>query len=130
MVNPHSCNVQRHQFQVPQFILDSLIMSGHGAEASIIVTQPRRISAVSVAARVSSERIDDGSVGYTVRGETKHSQTTKLLFCTTGVVLRRLGSGDGLKDVTHIVVDEVYDNLSTMQRMTLIAHRFTNVLWM
>ncbi|KAG1828430.1 P-loop containing nucleoside triphosphate hydrolase protein [Suillus variegatus] len=33
----------------------------------------------------------------------------KLLFCTTGVVLRRLGSGDGLKDVTHIVVDEVHE---------------------
>lgn len=95
--------------QLPQFILDSLIMSGHGAEASIIVTQPRRISAVSVAARVSSERIDDGSVGYAIRGETKHSQETKLLFCTTGVVLRRLGSGDGLKDVTHIVVDEVHE---------------------
>ncbi|KAG1757846.1 P-loop containing nucleoside triphosphate hydrolase protein [Suillus lakei] len=95
--------------QLPQFILDSLIMSGHGAEASIIITQPRRISAISVAARVSSERIDDGSVGYAIRGETKHSQTTKLLFCTTGVVLRRLGSGDGLKDVTHIVVDEVHE---------------------
>lgn len=105
-------------------------MSGHGAEASIIVTQPRRISAVSVAARVSSERIDDGSVGYTVRGETKHSQATKLLFCTTGVVLRRLGSGDQLKDVTHVVVDEVHDNLDTMQRTALIVHRFTNALSM
>lgn len=95
--------------QLPQFILDSLILSGHGAEASIIITQPRRISAVSVAARVSAERIDDGSVGYAIRGETKQNQATKLLFCTTGVVLRRLGSGDGLKDVTHIVVDEVHE---------------------
>jgi len=32
---------------------------------------------------------------------------TKLLFCTTGVVLRRLGSGDKLAGVTHVVVDEV-----------------------
>ncbi|KAG1766414.1 P-loop containing nucleoside triphosphate hydrolase protein [Suillus occidentalis] len=95
--------------QLPQFILDSLILSGHGAEASIVITQPRRISAVSVAARVSAERIDDGSVGYAIRGETKQNQATKLLFCTTGVVLRRLGSGDGLKDVTHIVVDEVHE---------------------
>lgn len=107
-----------------------MIISGHGAEASIVVTQPRRISAVSVAARVSSERIDDGSVGYTVRGDTKHSKATKLLFCTTGVVLRRLGSGDDLKEVTHIVVDEVHDNLDTKRRTNLIAHRFTNVLSM
>ena len=105
-------------------------MSGHGTEASIIVTQPRRVSALSVAARVSSERIDDGSVGYAVRGDTKHSQATKLLFCTTGVVLRRLGSGDQLKNVTHIVVDEVHENLDLMQHIILIAHRFTNALSM
>jgi ATP-dependent RNA helicase DHX57 len=92
---------------VPQFILDSLILSGRGSEASIIITQPRRISAISVAARVSAERDDDGSVGYAIRGESKQDRRTKLLFCTTGVVLRRLGSGDTLHGVSHIVVDEV-----------------------
>ncbi|KAJ6503274.1 P-loop containing nucleoside triphosphate hydrolase protein [Mycena vitilis] len=95
--------------QLPQFILDSLIMSNAGSTASIIVTQPRRLSAISVAARVSSERIEDGSVGYAIRGESKQSKNTKLLFCTTGVVLRRLGSGDTLENVSHIVVDEVHE---------------------
>ncbi|KAF9469778.1 P-loop containing nucleoside triphosphate hydrolase protein [Collybia nuda] len=95
--------------QLPQFILDSLILSGRGSEVSILVTQPRRISAISVAARVSSERLDDGSVGYAIRGESKRGQETKLLFCTTGVVLRRLGSGDTLQDISHIVVDEVHE---------------------
>ena len=32
---------------------------------------------------------------------------TKLLFCTTGVILRRLSSGDDLGGVTQVVVDEV-----------------------
>lgn len=94
-------------FTVPQLILDSLIMSNRGAAASIVITQPRRLSAISVAARVSQERLDDGSVGYAIRGETKLSKKTKLLFCTTGVVLRRLSDGDGLQDVTHVIVDEV-----------------------
>ncbi|KAJ7878638.1 P-loop containing nucleoside triphosphate hydrolase protein [Mycena leptocephala] len=94
---------------VPQFILDSLIMSNSGSAASIIVTQPRRLSAISVAARVSAERIEDGSVGYAIRGESKQGKNTKLLFCTTGVVLRRLGSGDTLENVSHIVVDEVHE---------------------
>ncbi|KAH0838102.1 P-loop containing nucleoside triphosphate hydrolase protein [Lanmaoa asiatica] len=94
---------------LPQFILDSLIQSGHGAKASIIVTQPRRISAISVAARVSRERADDGSVGYAIRGESKQDKRTKLLFCTTGVLLRRLGSGDKLENITHVVVDEVHE---------------------
>lgn len=92
---------------MPQFILDDLIHTGCGAKASIIITQPRRISAISVATRVSGERADDGSVGYAIRGEAKQGRRTKLLFCTTGVMLRRLGAGDKLENVTHVVVDEV-----------------------
>ena len=92
---------------MPQFILDSLILSDRGSQTFIIVTQPRRISAVSVATRVSQERLEDGSVGYAIRGESKHNENTKLLFCTTGVVLRRLSTGDNLEQVSHIVVDEV-----------------------
>jgi ATP-dependent RNA helicase DHX57 len=92
---------------VPQFILDSLIESGQGSSASIVVTQPRRLAAAGVASRVSSERLEDGSVGYAIRGETNVSRRTKLLFCTTGVVLRRLSSGDDMQEVTHVIVDEV-----------------------
>lgn len=92
---------------MPQFILDNLIQAGLGSKASIIVTQPRRISATSVATRVSGERADDGSVGYAIRGEAKQDKRTKLLFCTTGVLLRRLGSGDKLENITHVVIDEV-----------------------
>jgi ATP-dependent RNA helicase DHX57 len=72
-----------------------------------VVTQPRRVAATSVAARVSAERLDDGSVGYAIRGESKQSKFTKLLFCTTGVVLRRMSMGDALSDITHVIVDEV-----------------------
>ncbi|KAG7452226.1 P-loop containing nucleoside triphosphate hydrolase protein [Guyanagaster necrorhizus] len=95
--------------QLPQFVLDSLIDSNRGKTASIVITQPRRISAIGVASRVSNERLDDGSVGYAIRGESTRTQETKLLFCTTGVVLRRLSSGDKLKDVSHIIVDEVHE---------------------
>lgn len=96
--------------QVPQFILDSLIQEGHGATTQILITQPRRVAAMSVASRVSVERAEDGSVGYAVRGESKMSRRTKLLFCTTGVALRRLGlGGDGLEGLTHIIVDEVHE---------------------
>lgn len=42
--------------QIPQFILESQIDSGHGALCNIICTQPRRISAMSVSERVASER--------------------------------------------------------------------------
>lgn len=31
------------------------------------------------------------------------------MFCTNGVLLRMLTSGDGLEGVTHIVVDEIHE---------------------
>ncbi|KAH8992445.1 P-loop containing nucleoside triphosphate hydrolase protein [Lactarius akahatsu] len=95
--------------QLPQFILDSLIQAGKGSGANILVTQPRRISAISVAARVHAERLNDGSVGYVIRGENKMTEKTKLLFCTTGILLRRFSSGDDFSDVTHVIVDEVHE---------------------
>lgn len=101
--------------QVPQFLLDEAIASGHGGEISIICTQPRRLAAIGVAGRVADERCErvGGVVGYQIRGETRKSADTRLLFCTTGVLLRRLQeclpSGSGLAGVTHIVVDEVHE---------------------
>ncbi|KAI0368891.1 P-loop containing nucleoside triphosphate hydrolase protein [Pilatotrama ljubarskyi] len=122
--------------QLPQFVLDDLILAGHGSKASIIVTQPRRLSALGVAARVSAERLDDDSVGYAIRGESKQGPRTKILFCTTGVVLRRLGSGDKLDDVTHVIVDEVHersvdgDFLLLELRELLKTHRKLKVILM
>ncbi|CCA73631.1 related to helicases [Serendipita indica DSM 11827] len=94
---------------VPQFILDEEIESKRGSSASIIITQPRRVSVLGVSSRVSTERTDDGSVGYAIRGESRVRPSTKLLFCTTGVLLRRLAGGDDLENVTHVVVDEVHE---------------------
>lgn len=88
-------------------MLDSEIESNNGSSASIIITQPRRVSVLGVSSRVSAERADDGSVGYSIRGESHTKATTKLLFCTTGILLRRLSGGDTLGDVTHVIVDEV-----------------------
>ena len=94
--------------QVPQFILDS---PSFGPSANIIVTQPRRISAISLAERVASERVESvgATVGYNVRLESASSASTRLLFVTTGVLLRRLIGDPTLADVTHVVLDEVHE---------------------
>lgn len=42
--------------QLPQYILESEIEAARGAVCSIICTQPRRISAMSVSERVAAER--------------------------------------------------------------------------
>ncbi|EFH64483.1 helicase domain-containing protein [Arabidopsis lyrata subsp. lyrata] len=98
--------------QVPQFILDDMIDSGHGGYCNIICTQPR---AISVAQRVADERcepppgFDDSLVAYQVRHQNARSDKTRLLFCTTGILLRKLVGDKTLKDVTHIIVDEVHE---------------------
>ena len=42
--------------QVSQYILEDRIKNGNGSMTNILVTQPRRISAISVANRVAEER--------------------------------------------------------------------------
>lgn len=106
--------------QSVQFVLDDMIKRGLGGVANIICTQPRRISALGLADRVSDERCSSvgDEVGYVIRGESKVKQgATKITFVTTGVLLRRIQSGgdaDGnvassLADVSHVVVDEVHE---------------------
>lgn len=96
--------------QVCQFILDDYIASGQGAYCSIVVTQPRRISAVSVADRVAVERCEalGQSVGYSVRFESCLPRPyASIMFCTVGVLLRKLEGG--LRGVSHVIVDEIHE---------------------
>ncbi|KAJ5098147.1 hypothetical protein N7532_005148 [Penicillium argentinense] len=106
--------------QSVQFVLDDMIKRGLGGAANIVCTQPRRISALGLADRVSDERCSTvgDEVGYVIRGESKAKQgATRITFVTTGVLLRRIQSGgdaDGnvtssLSDVSHVVVDEVHE---------------------
>ena len=44
--------------QVPQFLLEEAVEAGTGGATNIIVTQPRRISAISLAERVAAERAE------------------------------------------------------------------------
>jgi len=95
--------------QVAQFIVERA--AEEETPCSVICTQPRRISALSVAERVADERGETlgGTVGYAVRLERKASAKTHLLFCTTGILLRRLESDADLEGTTHVVVDEVHE---------------------
>ncbi|XP_046735180.1 dosage compensation regulator isoform X1 [Diprion similis] len=96
--------------QVCQFILDDYISSGQGAYCSIAITQPRRISAVSVADRVAVERCEPigQAVGYSVRFESCLPRPyASMMFCTVGVLLRKLEGG--LRGVSHVIVDEIHE---------------------
>ena len=92
--------------QLPAYLLDKL---KSGEECSVLVTQPRRIAAVSLAERVSQELGSKcGSlVGYQVRGTSRLSNDTRLTYATEGIVLRKLVHG-GLENYTHLILDEAH----------------------
>jgi len=48
-------------------------------------------------------------VGYKVRLEGVKGRDTRLLFCTTGILLRRLLVDRNLRGVTHVIVDEIHE---------------------
>ncbi|XP_028273595.1 ATP-dependent RNA helicase DHX29 [Parambassis ranga] len=103
--------------QIPQFLLEELLTGGQMAQpCNIVVTQPRRISAMSLACRVTQELgCEDGPgsksslCGYQIRMENQSGDWTRLLYCTTGVLLRKLQHDRHLSSLTHIIVDEVHE---------------------
>lgn len=101
--------------QIAQFILEDYVASGQGAWCNVAVTQPRRISAVSVAERIAYERNETlgESVGYSVRFESVLPRPYgSILFCTVGVLLRKLEGG--LRGVSHVIVDEIHERVSLL----------------
>ncbi|XP_020528409.1 DExH-box ATP-dependent RNA helicase DExH6 isoform X1 [Amborella trichopoda] len=111
--------------QVPQFLLDH--MWGKGETCKIVCSQPRRISAISVAERIASERGENvgESVGYKIRLESSGGKHSSIMFCTNGVLLRLLVGRGALEasktggeckakkagglELTHIIVDEIHE---------------------
>nr|CAD7423822.1 unnamed protein product [Timema monikensis] len=99
--------------QVAQFILDDYILRGEGSTCHVVCTQPRRISATSVAERVASERDEvcgADSTGYQIRLEAKICRKKgSILFCTTGILLQWMRSDPALREVSHLVLDEIHE---------------------
>lgn len=90
-----------------------MIKNDLGHDANIICTQPRRIAAITVAERVSYERCESTSagdtIGYQIRLHSKCGPNTKILHCTTGVLLRKILDPVYLNTVSHVVMDEVHE---------------------
>ena len=91
--------------QIPQFLLES------DRACRVVVAQPRRLAAVGVATRVADEMaLPIGEeVGYMVRGDSKAGARTRLVFCTYGVLLRRLQADPLLQGIDYVVLDEVHE---------------------
>ncbi len=93
--------------QVPQMLLDA----GLAGDKRIIVLQPRRVAARTVAARVAWERnVKLGAeVGYQIRFDDQTSLGTRICFITEGILLRWLQDDRTLADIGIILFDEFHE---------------------
>lgn len=95
--------------ELPQYLLEAGWAAGG---RQIAVTQPRRLSAVSVAARVAAEvgcPLGD-EVGYTIRFEDlSHSTRTRIRYCTDGMLFRECMRDPLLSRYSVIMVDEAHE---------------------
>ncbi len=69
-----------------------------------------------------------GLVGFQVRFNSKYNKNTRILFCTTGLLLRRLQNPDFIQTITHIVVDEVHERqIETDLLLSLLKDQYKSI---
>ncbi len=93
--------------QIPQYLAEV----GYTKLGRVGITQPRRVAAMSVAARVAAER---GSklgheVGYSIRFEDCSSPETKIKYMTDGMLLKEFLAEPDLASYSVIMIDEAHE---------------------
>lgn len=113
------------------------LIEGAESHVKVLCAQPRRVAAVSLTHRVSYllGDCDVGvKVGYKIRGDSRESESSKIVYATTGYLRTLLACNrDYLRTITHIVLDEVHertmdsDFLSLMVKVLLTQERFSDI---
>nr|CAH8830671.1 unnamed protein product [Trichobilharzia regenti] len=94
--------------QIPQYLYEAGYCNGG---KRIGCTQPRRVAAMSVAARVSQEmsvRLG-GEVGYSIRFEDCTSERTIIKYMTDGMLLREFLTEPDLGAYSVMMIDEAHE---------------------
>jgi pre-mRNA-splicing factor ATP-dependent RNA helicase DHX16 len=94
--------------QIPQYLHEAGYTKGG---MKIGCTQPRRVAAMSVAARVAEEMgVKVGNeVGYAIRFEDATSEKTILKYMTDGMLLRELLTEPDLGQYAALMIDEAHE---------------------
>ncbi|KAH0790619.1 putative ATP-dependent RNA helicase DHX35 [Histomonas meleagridis] len=103
--------------QVPQFLVDS----EEFRNVNIAITQPRRVSACSLARRVAFERHGKvgREVGYNVRFDNMSNPKTHIKYLTDGMLLREILLDSELSNYSIVILDEIHER--TVQTDLLIG---------
>lgn len=93
--------------QLTQYLAED----GFANQGIIGCTQPRRVAAMSVAARVADEvgcRVGE-EVGYTIRFEDKTNDSTRIKYMTDGIMQREILLDPELNRYSVIMLDEAHE---------------------
>jgi DEAD/DEAH box helicase len=88
-------------------VLSNLFSSKH----QVVITQPRRVAAITVARRIMLEMGAESSslVGYSVRFEDTCTPSTRIKLATDGMLLREAQIDPALSRYSVIVLDEAHE---------------------
>ncbi|MFM2163800.1 MAG: ATP-dependent helicase HrpB [Planctomycetota bacterium] len=92
--------------QLPKFLLDLPVVRG-----DIVVLEPRRLAARTLAMRVAAELGDEcgGLVGFETRHDRRVSERTRIRFVTDGLFVRQMQRDPGLSRVGAVILDEFHE---------------------
>jgi ATP-dependent helicase HrpB len=110
---------------VPAAVLDDLPV-----DKTVILIQPRRLAARSVARRIAQLRgvVLGGEVGYRVRFDASAGHDTRLTVVTTGILLRRLLDDVVIDEVGAVVLDEFHERTIEMDLVLGLLTRIRQTL--
>jgi ATP-dependent helicase HrpB len=84
---------------------------GAAGPGRVLVAEPRRLAARAAARRMATllgEPVG-GTVGYSVRGDSRTSAVTRIEVVTSGLLLRRLAADPELAGVSSVLLDECHE---------------------
>lgn len=108
--------------QIPQFLYEN----GFASDKMIALTQPRRLSAVSIAGRINYEANED-IAGYKIKYENNIKAHTKIKVVTEGVLFREIQSDFLLKQYSVVILDEVHERSANMDILIGLLSKIVNI---
>lgn len=107
--------------QLPQYCLEA----GRGVHGVIAHTQPRRIAARALAARIAAERGEavGAGVGFRVRFEGRLSPATRIVLMTDGLLLAELAGDPLLSRYDTVIVDEAHERTLNIDLLLGVLQR-------
>ena len=110
--------------QIPKFCLEA----GRGITGHIGCTQPRRIAAITVAARIAEELGEPlgQSLGYKIRFDDKTSPRACIKLMTDGILLAETQTDRFLNAYDTLIVDEAHERSLNIDFILGILRRLVN----